>query len=128
MAALEQANDIARLAQAAELLGVARQAYDMTLEYLKTRVQFGKPIGANQALQHRMVDAYIAVELAAACLRDVLEQHERGDQPLAALASRPAPRLNVKSTMAASLRSVSVASTGQYRSVAASAVIRSVAR
>lgn len=92
LAALEQANDLARLAQAAELLGVARQVYDMTLEYLKTRVQFGKPIGANQALQHRMVDAYIAVELASACLRDVLEQHERGDQRLAALASRAKAR------------------------------------
>ena len=92
LAALEQANDTARLAQAAELLGVARQAYESTLEYLKTRVQFGKPIGANQALQHRMVDAYIAVELSAACLRDVLEQYERGEQPLAALASRAKAR------------------------------------
>ena len=92
LAALEQANEVARLAQAAELLGVARAAYDMTLEYLKTRVQFGKPIGANQALQHRMVDAYISVEIAAACLRDVLEQHERGAQPLAALASRAKAR------------------------------------
>jgi 3-oxochol-4-en-24-oyl-CoA dehydrogenase len=92
LAALEQANDMARLAQAAELLGVARQSYDMTLEYLKTRVQFGKPIGANQALQHRMVDAYIALEIAAACLRDVLELHERGALPLAALASRAKAR------------------------------------
>jgi alkylation response protein AidB-like acyl-CoA dehydrogenase len=91
-AALEHANDTARLAQAAELLGVAKQSYDITLEYLKTRVQFGKPIGANQALQHRMVDAYIAVEIAAACLRDVLELHERGAQPLAALASRAKAR------------------------------------
>ncbi|MCX8494919.1 MAG: acyl-CoA dehydrogenase [Akkermansiaceae bacterium] len=92
LAALERANDTARLAQAAELLGIARQSYDMTLAYLKTRVQFGKPIGANQALQHRMVDAYIAVEIAAACLRDVLAQHERGAQPLAALASRAKAR------------------------------------
>ena len=92
LAALEHANNTARLAQAAELLGVARKSYDMTLEYLKTRVQFGKPIGANQALQHRMVDAYIAVEIAAACLRDVLEQHGRGAQPLAALASRAKAR------------------------------------
>ena len=91
-AALEYANDMARLAQAAELLGIARQAYDMTLAYLKTRVQFGKPIGANQALQHRMVDAYIDVELATACLRDVVDQHEGGVLPLAALASRAKAR------------------------------------
>ena len=92
LVALEQANDTARLAQAAELLGIARQSYQMTLEYLKTRIQFGKPIGANQALQHRMVDAYIEVELAAACLRDVVDQHERGVLPLAALASRAKAR------------------------------------
>jgi 3-oxochol-4-en-24-oyl-CoA dehydrogenase len=92
LAALEQSNDTARLAQAAELLGVARQAFELTLDYLKTRVQFGKPIGANQALQHRMVDAYIDVEIAAACLRDVVDQHERGVRPLATLASRAKAR------------------------------------
>ena len=90
--AVEKANDIARLAQAAEQLGIARHAYESTLEYLKTRVQFGKPIGANQALQHRMVDAYIDVELSAACLRDVLDQYERGGTDLAALASRAKAR------------------------------------
>lgn len=90
--ALERANDTARFAQAAELLGIAKHVYESTLEYLKTRVQFGKPIGANQALQHRMVDAYIEVELSSACLRDVLEQYERGAQPEAALASRAKAR------------------------------------
>ena len=90
--AMARANDFARLAQAAELLGVARHAYESTLEYLKTRVQFGKAIGANQAIQHRMVDAYIDVELTAACMRDVLDQYERGEADLAALASRAKAR------------------------------------
>ncbi len=42
--ALGQGSDAARLAQSAELLGIAWRAFDMTLDYLKTRVQFGKPI------------------------------------------------------------------------------------
>lgn len=82
------ATDIARLAQAAELFGMARKVFDATLEYVRTRVQFGKPIGANQALQHRMVDAYIQIELSSACLSDVLAQIESGAGELAALASR----------------------------------------
>ena len=41
---------------------------EMTLEYLRTRVQFGKPIGSYQALQHRAVDMYIQKELTRATL------------------------------------------------------------
>ncbi len=87
-AALERANNVARIAQAAELLGMARCVLDMTLEHLKTRVQFGRPIGANQALQHRAVDAFIQVELAAACLKDILKQHREKSKELDVLSSR----------------------------------------
>ena len=86
--ALADALDTARLMQAAELLGVARRAFDDTLEYLKTRVQFGKPIGANQALQHRMVDAYLQLELADASLQEQLALIAREPGALAAAASR----------------------------------------
>ena len=86
--ALAQALDMARLMQAAELLGVARRAFDDTLEYLKTRVQFGKPIGANQALQHRMVDAYLQLELADAALAEQLALIAREPEELAAAGSR----------------------------------------
>ncbi len=68
--AIETANNNTRIVQAAELLGIARHTFNATLDYLKTRVQFGKPIGANQALQHRMVDAYLQVELATAVLKE----------------------------------------------------------
>jgi alkylation response protein AidB-like acyl-CoA dehydrogenase len=69
-AAVDYANDAARIAQGAELLGVARRALEITLEHLKTRVQFGKPIGSFQALQHRMVEMVISYEQARsmACL------------------------------------------------------------
>ena len=47
-----------------EAIGAMDQLRDLTLEYLKTREQFGRPIGQFQALQHRMADAYMAIELA----------------------------------------------------------------
>ncbi|HEY5292219.1 MAG TPA: acyl-CoA dehydrogenase family protein [Burkholderiales bacterium] len=67
-AALELAIDHATLTASAELLGLMDCALDMTLEYLRTRVQFGKPIGSFQALQHRAVDLYIQKELSRAAL------------------------------------------------------------
>jgi alkylation response protein AidB-like acyl-CoA dehydrogenase len=57
--------DLLRLALAIEAVGVARHCLDATVEYLKTRVQFGKPIGVFQALQHRVADLAVDVEAAA---------------------------------------------------------------
>ncbi len=54
----------ARAAAAAEMLGVMTLLFDATLEYVKTRVQFGKPIGSFQVIQHRMADAFVLVEQA----------------------------------------------------------------
>jgi len=54
---------------AAELIGLARRVEAMTLEYLKTRKQFGAAIGTFQALQHKMADMRVAIELAASLTR-----------------------------------------------------------
>ena len=48
----------------AEMLGGLDEAFEMTLEYLKTRKQFGVPIGSFQALKHRAASMYIELELA----------------------------------------------------------------
>ncbi|MRH90332.1 acyl-CoA dehydrogenase [Nocardia sp. SYP-A9097] len=54
--------EIAWAAVTAEQLGAAEQCLDMTVEYSKSRVQFGRPIGSFQALKHRMADMYVLVE------------------------------------------------------------------
>lgn len=63
-AALSRALDEARIALALEMTGAMQRMVELTLEYLRTRVQFGKPIGSFQALQHRAVDLFVACELA----------------------------------------------------------------
>lgn len=52
------------LAVSAEAIGIMDVCRESTLAYLKERKQFGKPIGANQALQHRMVDMMLEIEQA----------------------------------------------------------------
>jgi alkylation response protein AidB-like acyl-CoA dehydrogenase len=47
---------------AAEMLGAADRALDMTVQYAKDRVQFGQPIGSFQAVKHRLADAVVDVE------------------------------------------------------------------
>jgi alkylation response protein AidB-like acyl-CoA dehydrogenase len=63
---LAEAIEEATLATAAYLLGVMERAFAMTLTYLKTRQQFGKPIGSFQALAHRAADLKIQVALTRA--------------------------------------------------------------
>ena len=62
--ALEAANDASLAALCAEAVGVMQAMHDMTVDYMKTRTQFGRPIGDNQALQHRAVDMYVSLEQA----------------------------------------------------------------
>ncbi len=64
--ALTHAYDEALVMTSVELLALQRAMLSMTLEYLRTRVQFGKPIGSFQALQHRAVDLLIQQELTSA--------------------------------------------------------------
>ncbi len=61
---VEEAADCASALLCAEAVGAMKSACDATLDYLKTRRQFGVPIGAFQALQHRMVDMVIEHEQA----------------------------------------------------------------
>jgi alkylation response protein AidB-like acyl-CoA dehydrogenase len=63
-AALAAARDAACIALSAEQAGAAARALEITVDYTKTRVQFGRPIGSFQALQHRMADLRVLVAAA----------------------------------------------------------------
>jgi alkylation response protein AidB-like acyl-CoA dehydrogenase len=69
---LEKVLDRARAGLAAEMLGSAIQAFETTLDYLKTRVQFGQVIGSFQALQHRAAKMFTDLELARSCVEAAL--------------------------------------------------------
>ena len=62
--AIAEVNARATLAICAEALGLMESIRELTTDYLKTRKQFGKPIGKFQALQHRMADVLIEIEQA----------------------------------------------------------------
>ena len=59
---IEHVTEAAIAATSAEAVGAMETMLNMTVEYLKTRVQFGRPIGDNQALQHRATEMMIAME------------------------------------------------------------------
>ncbi|HEY5072554.1 MAG TPA: acyl-CoA dehydrogenase family protein [Caulobacteraceae bacterium] len=82
-AVLEKTLDRARAALSAEMLGSAVQAFETTLDYLKTRVQFGQVIGAFQALQHRAAKMFTDLELSRSCVEAALTAIDN-DSPEAA--------------------------------------------
>lgn len=61
---LRRVLEIATAALSTEMVGTAQKALDIAVEYAKTRVQFGKPIGSFQAVKHKCVDMMVAVENA----------------------------------------------------------------
>jgi len=78
-ASLQRYHGLALVAAAAEMLGAMEGVIALTLEYLKTRKQFGRAIGSFQALQHRVVDNYVLIEST----RSLLHQICQGGEPIA---------------------------------------------
>jgi alkylation response protein AidB-like acyl-CoA dehydrogenase len=91
--AVERAVEAGIVATSAELLGVIERSLELTLEYLRTRQQFGQSIGAFQALQHRAVDMWIQKELTRAALRCALDVF---DDPQSSLRARRIAASSVK--------------------------------
>jgi len=94
-AVLEPVLDRAYAGLAAEMLGSASAAFDITLEYIKTRTQFGQVIGTFQALQHRAAKWFTDIETTRSCVEAALEALDAGgdSRALASLAKAKASEL-----------------------------------
>lgn len=91
-AVLEPTLDRAYAGLAAEMLGTATAAFDITLDYIKTRTQFGQVIGTFQALQHRASKLFTDLETTRSCIEAALEAIDAGGdtRALASLAKAKA--------------------------------------
>lgn len=77
-AILDATLDRAAAGLSAEMLGTASHAFDMTLDYLKTRKQFGQVIGSFQTLGHRAATLFTGKELARSCVEAALQALDDG--------------------------------------------------
>jgi alkylation response protein AidB-like acyl-CoA dehydrogenase len=84
---LEHALDCARIGLAAEMLGASSRAFEVTLDYMRTRQQFGQPIGSFQALQHRAAKLFIEIELTRSCVLAAVDALHHDSDELPSLAS-----------------------------------------
>ncbi|KCZ53140.1 acyl-CoA dehydrogenase family protein [Hyphomonas pacifica] len=84
---LEPVLDRAAIGQAAEMLGSAQAAFEMTLEYLQSRKQFGQLIGSFQGLQHRAAKMFTELEMTRSCVAAALSAVDEGKDNVAELAS-----------------------------------------
>ncbi|WP_182903302.1 acyl-CoA dehydrogenase family protein [Microbispora sp. H10830] len=87
---LERLLAVAATALSAEQLGGASRCLEITLEYVKTREQFGRPIGSFQAVKHRLADLYVLVESARSVSYDAARAlaEDAADLPVRAAAAQ----------------------------------------
>ena len=92
-ALLEYLLDVGRVGQSAELLGVAEEAFERTLRYLKERKQFGVTIGSFQALQHRAAVMFAELALCRSAVLHTLRAMDNRAEDLPRLASMTKAKL-----------------------------------
>lgn len=79
--------DRGRIGMAAEMLGIAQETFERTMQYLKERKQFGVPIGVFQALQHRAAILFGEIELCKSVVLKALQAIDEDSDEVALLAS-----------------------------------------
>jgi alkylation response protein AidB-like acyl-CoA dehydrogenase len=85
---VEEVLDRAAVALAAEAVGGAQRCLDMAVAHARERIQFGRPIGSFQAVQHKLADVLVGVEAARSVAAAAVAAVDGGDpQDLALLAS-----------------------------------------
>ncbi len=92
-AILQKTLDIASIGLSAELLGVAQEAFERTVQYLKERRQFGVAIGSFQALQHRAADLLGELDMGRSLVLKSLQAIDADAENLAELASATKAKL-----------------------------------
>ncbi len=97
---LDRILDVARIGAAAEMLGIAREAFEQTVDYLKQRKQFGVPIGSFQALQHRAALLFGELELCQSLVLKALHSLDEDSDDLAELASLTKAKLGETAQLA----------------------------
>ena len=98
-AAIDRTLAMARIALAGRQAGAAQRNFDFTVDYLRTRVQFGRPIGGFQAIKHMAADLLIERESAISGARAAAEAHANGTDKadeLVAMASFAVSEAQVK--------------------------------
>lgn len=84
---LEKALDIGAVGSAAEMLGIAQQSFDMTVQYMKERKQFGVLVGSFQSLQHRAATLFCELDLSRSLVLKALQAIDADSDDRSVLAS-----------------------------------------
>lgn len=114
----DTAIDLAAAAQVADASGVMQEAFVMTLDYLRQRVQFGKPLSSQQAIQHRMAEVFCDMQLQfalASRLAHELDAAPSGPWPTLAVAKSYVGRRVLRAVGALIQVSGGIAVTEEYR-------------
>lgn len=92
---LKKINNTAAICLSAEMLGIIKEAFDLTIAYLQERQQFGKRIGSYQALQHRAAKLFCEIELCKSVVIKALQGLDKSANNLDELASLAKAKLGV---------------------------------